>query len=157
VPRIALVSALLALLAHAACPPPAPARAEKVDLDAAGLRATATHVVLAEVKAVYERTQREGDYRVTRRVAELKVEQVEKGEGLDASAPLYVRYWTQTWAGAGAMPPGAGGHRGLPKEGERLRIYLARNAYDGFSTTNHDGGFNVIGANGFERLPAPRR
>jgi len=28
-------------------------------------------------------------------------------------------------------------------------IYLAKNAYDGFTRDNHDGGFNVIGANGF--------
>ena len=34
-----------------------------------------------------------------------------------------------------------------------MRIYLARNIYDEFSRKkNMDGGFNVIGANGFERL-----
>ena len=42
--------------------------------------------------------------------------------------------------------------RRIPKEGDRVRVYLARNAYDGFGD-NGDGGFNVIGANGF--APAP--
>jgi hypothetical protein len=51
------------------------------------------------------------------------------------------------------MPPGTNGHRGCPSEGATLRIYLARNAYDGFSDDNKDGGFNVIGANGFEEMP----
>ena len=31
-------------------------------------------------------------------------------------------------------------------------MYLARNAYDGFGADNKDGGLNVIGANGFEKL-----
>ena len=37
---------------------------------------------------------------------------------------------------------------------------LARNAYDGFTQDNTDGGFNVIGPNGFEPTPVkdrPRR
>jgi hypothetical protein len=152
--RAASALVVLALLIAAGAPRSEPARAEKVDMDAAALLSTATHVVVAEVKAIYERTAREGNYRVTRRVAALKVETVEKGDGIALDAPVYVRYWTQEWAGAGTMPPGTGGHRGLPKEGERLRVYLAKNAYDGFSTTNQDGGFNVIGANGFERLAA---
>jgi hypothetical protein len=37
-------------------------------------------------------------------------------------------------------------------------VYLARNAYDGYTFDNKDGGFNVIGANGFETLnPTPAR
>jgi hypothetical protein len=39
----------------------------------------------------------------------------------------------------------------LPQPKERFRIYLARNAYNGFGHTN-DGGYDVIGANGFEKL-----
>jgi hypothetical protein len=34
-------------------------------------------------------------------------------------------------------------------------VYLARNAHDGFDPDNKDGGFNVIGANGFEKLAPP--
>ena len=40
----------------------------------------------------------------------------------------------------------------LAKEGESLRIYLARNASDGFNRENKDGGFNVVFPNGFERI-----
>jgi hypothetical protein len=54
-------------------------------------------------------------------------------------------------------PPSTSGHRGLPEEGDRVRVYLARNAYDGFTDQNEDGGYNVIGANGFELLPELRQ
>jgi hypothetical protein len=43
-------------------------------------------------------------------------------------------------------------HRGLPASGYSVRVYLARNAYDGFTNQNKDGGFNVVGPNGFEVL-----
>jgi hypothetical protein len=132
-----------------------PALAEKAPMSPERLRSTATHVVTAEVVAIYSRTGNEGFYRRTWHVAEIRVREVEKGDGIDTSKPLYVRYWTQTWNGPGPPPPGTSGHRGLPKEKDTLRIYLARNAYDGFSTNNTDGGFNVIGANGFEKLTAP--
>jgi hypothetical protein len=62
---------------------------------------------------------------------------------------VYVRYWHRESVGAPRLD--TNGHRGLPKQDEILRIYLARNAYNGFGTTN-DGGFDVIGANGFEKL-----
>lgn len=127
--------------------------AEKVDMAKERLASTATHVVLAKVAAVYTRVVREQDWNVTRHVAEVGIEAVEKGEGIATSDPLYVRYWTREWAGRGTPPPSTAGHRGLPKEGARVRIYLARNAYDGFDPENNDGGFNVIGANGFEALP----
>jgi hypothetical protein len=142
--RIAVPLALivLALAVHA----------EKADMPPEGLRRTATHVVVGEVKAIYTRESREGKWRYTRYVAEVSVEKVEKGEGLAKGALVYARYWTRRWIARSAPPPSTSGHRGLPKEGETLRIYLARNAYDGFTNDNKDGGFNVIGANGFERL-----
>lgn len=135
------------------CLIPTHAWAEKAPLPPEALRKTATHVVKAEVVAIYTRTANEGGYRVTRHVAEIRVREVEKGDGIDPSAPLYVRYWTQRWSGIGQAPLGTAGHRGLPNAGDTLRIYLARNAYDGFTDKNSDGGFNVIGANGFEKLP----
>ena len=145
--RTFLALALIAFVASSVA-------AEKVDMPKDRLASTATHVVVAKVAAVYTRTVREGNYDVTKYVAEVRVETVEKGAGIATVDPLYVRYWTQQWAGkADAMPPGTAGHRGLPKEGARVRIYLAKNAYDGFDPNNKDGGFNVIGANGFEALP----
>jgi hypothetical protein len=127
------------------------ARGEKASMPPDALTKVATHIVRGEIKAIYTRTERDGQWKVTRYVAEVKLEKVEKGEGLAAGGLVYVRYWTRSWTGFGAPPPSTSGHRGLPKAGETLRIYLARNAYDGFTKENNDGGFNVIGANGFER------
>ena len=126
------------------------AHAEKVDLPPAGLRKTATHVVTGTVKAIYERKERKDGWAYTRYVAEVAIDAVEKGAGLEKGRLAYVRYWRRSYVG-GKPPPSTSGHRGLPKAGETLRIYLARNAYDGFGKTQ-DGGLNVIGANGFERL-----
>jgi hypothetical protein len=134
----------------------APAGAEKVDMSPEQLRKTATHLVTGQVLAVYERTQPEGDWKYTRYVAELRVGACEKGEGVRKGDLVYVRYWRRAWVGQGQMPPSTTGHRGLPSKGQTVRVYLARNAYDGFTFDNKDGGFNVIGANGFEPLgPGP--
>ena len=88
---------------------------------------------------------------------EVAVETVEKGEGIAKGSLAYVRYWhKEGWLGRrDTAPIGTAGHRGLPKEGDRVRAYLARNAYDGFGTDNRDGGLDVIGANGFQPPPAP--
>ena len=132
------------------------AHAEKVPMTPANLKRAATQVIVGNVVAIYSRIAKEGRWKVTRYVAEVKVTAVEKGEGVKVGDLVYARYWHRVWASLGVPPPSTGGHRGLPKDGETLRIYLARNAYDGFTNDNHDGGFNVIGANGFERLKKPR-
>jgi len=128
------------------------AKAEKIDLSPAQLLKTATHVIDGQVLAVYERTETHGDWRYTKCLAEVRVDTCDKGEGLKKGDLIYVRYWQREWIGKGDVPPSTIGHRGLPKDHETMRIYLARNAYDGFSNDNNDGGFNVIGANGFEKL-----
>src|SRR5688500_10538962 len=89
------------------------------------LKNTATHIITAEVSRIYQRQSKEGMRTVTRYLAEVRVKSVEKGEGIQPDSLLYVRYFTQ------ANPPGVtdtAGHRGLPAEGQRVRIYLARNA-----------------------------
>lgn len=149
--RIAL--SLLTLLTCTAFAPRA-AWAEKVDMPPAALRKTATHVVTGTVRAIYTRTENAKGWRTTHHLAEVSIGGLEKGAGLSVGGLVYVRYWTRRWAGIGAPPPSTNGHRGIPKQGETLRIYLARRAYDGFGETQ-DGGFNVLGANGFERL-APK-
>ena len=125
--------------------------AEKVPTSSAGLRKQATHIVQGKVKTVYTRTSREAGFRLDRHVAEVEVLEVEKGDGLAQGGLVYARYWDRTWVAPGYPPPGTNGHTGLPTEGEILRIYLARGAYDGFGETL-DGGYNVLGRNGFERL-----
>jgi hypothetical protein len=141
---LALVGAAGAALA------PAPAPREKADLSPDQLLEISTHVIVGEVKQVWTREESSFNWDWTRHVAEIAVEGVEKGEGLAAGELVYVRYWTKRWDGFGAPPPDTNGHRGLPKAGERVRAYLARDAYDGFGKSD-DGGFNVIGANGFAK------
>ncbi len=127
--------------------------AEKPNLPPEKLRELATHVVTGEVTAVFAREpERVGRYDRTYYVAEVKVATCEKGESIKPESLVYVRYWRQAWAGPGPVAPGTSGHRGLPEQGSKMRIYLARNAYDGFTRDNTDGGLNVIGANGFEVL-----
>lgn len=129
-----------------------PAKGEKINMSPDALRKTATHVMVGTVVGVYERTETVGDWKFTRCVAQVRVSNWEKGDSVDHGKLTYVRYWHRRWIGKGRVPPSTSGHRGLPSEGETLRVYLARNAYDGFTRDNKDGGFNVIGANGFEKL-----
>ena len=131
------------------------ALAEKAQMSPDALKKVATQVVVGDVVAIYARETKEGRWKYTRYCAEVKVTAVEKGTDAKVGDLVYARYWQRRWASLGVPPPSTNGHRGLPKEGESLRIYLARNAYDGFSMENNDGGFNVIGANGFERLKKP--
>lgn len=128
------------------------ARGEKVDMSPEELRQTATDVIVGKVVRVYERTAAEGAWNYTRFIAEIRVNAVEKGEAIEPDGLVYVRYWKRRWFGGGRGPTSTSGHRGLPREGATLRVYLAQNAYDGFSRENQDGGFNVIGANGFEKI-----
>jgi hypothetical protein len=134
-----------------------PALAEKVDMSPDDLRSTATHVIVGKVSAIYARTESGGDWRYTHYVAEARVLASEKGEGLKKGDLVYVRYWRRAWIGKSRQPPSTSGHRGLPGVGATVRIYVAKNAYDGFSFDNKDGGFNVIGANGFEEIKPERR
>lgn len=129
-------------------------QAEKASMSPEALKETATHVLTGQVKAIYQRTEVEGNWTYVRYVAEIRVGECEKGEGIKAGDLVYVRYWHRGWTGKGLVPPSTSGHRGLPTERESIRVYLSRNAYDGFSHDNKDGGFNVIGANGFEKLKA---
>ena len=145
--RRALPTVALAALAVAGT-----TRAEKAPLSPEELRKTATHIVVGQVAAVYSRTETNGDWKYTHYLAEVRVNECEKGDGLKKGDLVYARYWVRQWVGAGKQPPSTAGHWGGPARGDTLRIYLARNAYDGFTFDNHDGGFNVIGANGFEPL-----
>lgn len=138
---------LLAVLAFA----PSAARSEKVDVPKSGLQKGATHIVTGEVKAIYTKVSTEGSWKYTRYVAEVDIEKVEKGEGLSAEGLVYVRYWRRKWVSRKPVPPSTGGHRGLPKEGSKLRVYLAQNVYNGAGTVK-DGGYDVYFANGFEAL-----
>jgi len=128
---------------------------EKVDMSPENLVKTATDVITGKVTAIYAREESRGGYDYTHYAAEVKVATVEKmgARMIEVGDVMYVRYWTKK---AGFFTPpavGTNGHRGRPDVGDSKRIYLARNAYDGFDPKNADGGYNVIGANGFESIP----
>jgi hypothetical protein len=123
---------------------------EKPDLPPETLARMATHVVVGEVRQIWSRKERSGGWDTERLVAEIAVESVEKGDDLEPGELVYARYWHRRWAFFGQGPTDTSGHRGLPEPEERVRVYLARDAYDGFGRTD-DHGFNVIGANGFAR------
>ena len=131
------------------------------------LRSGATHVVTGTVQRVYLSEERDGRWDVGEHVAELRVDGVEKapqGSGWSSEVlpegPVYVRWMTRAfrkrwWWSDGTPPLSSAGHRGwTPEPGQRVRVYLARRAHDGFHTAdeNGDGGFNVLYPNGFERL-----
>jgi hypothetical protein len=127
------------------------AAAEQIDLTPAQLRKLATHVIVGSIVSVRQSKEERDGWRYTWFVAQVKISQVEKGTGLRQGDVCDVRYWIRSWQGKG-VPLTTYGHRGLPNVGGRLRIYLARNSYHGFSRQNHDRGFNVIGPNGFQKL-----
>lgn len=129
-----------------------PAWGKQVDLLPHELVNTATHVVVGDVVAVYERRATEGDWKVARYLAELRVSNAAQGDGIVKSDLIYTRCRQRRWAGKGRVPWTTSGHHGLPSEGDTVRVYLARHVDDGFHRANHDGGLNVMGANGFEQL-----
>jgi hypothetical protein len=128
----------------------------KMIMSPAKMRNTATHVIVGPVVRIYHHDQTAQDKRITNYVAEIRAERIEKGQGLNNGDLVYARYWTSAWLPTATPVPDQLGHRGLPKEGETLRVYLARNAYDGAGYTQ-DGGFNVLFADGFEGLGQERK
>ena len=117
------------------------------------LEKTATHIVVGKVQAVYSYKEREGipvlsGYEYDHKVAEVKIEKVEKGKITESL--VYVRYWSRNWKGLGLPPPGGQSYENQPKKGETCRFYLAKNAYDGWSKGSQDGGYNVVYVNGIQ-------
>ena len=120
------------------------------------LETIATHIVVGKVQAVYSHKEREGiplvsGYEYDHKVAEVKIEKVEKGKVSEKL--IYVRYWSRKWMGIGLPPPGGQSFSPQPEKGQMCRFYLAKNSYDGWSEKgNQDGGYNVVYVNGVEPI-----
>ena len=120
------------------------------------LEKTATHIIVGKVQAVYSYKEREGvplvsGYEYDHKVAEVKVEKVEKGK--ISESLVYVRYWSRKWKGIGLPPPGGQSYENQPKKDQTCRFYLAKNSYDGLSKDeNQDGGYNVVYVNGVQPI-----
>ena len=120
------------------------------------LEKIATHVVVGKVLTIYSYKEREGipvvsGYEYDRKVAEVKIDKVEKGKMSESL--VYVRYWSREWKGLGLPPPGGQSYEPQPKKGQTCRFYLVKNAYDGWSKDeNQDGGYNVVYVNGIQPI-----
>ena len=120
------------------------------------LETIATHIVVGKVQAVYSYKEREGiplvsGYEYDHKVAEVKIEKVEKGKVSEKL--IYVRYWSRKWKGMVLPPPGGQSFSPQPEKGQMCRFYLAKNSYDGLSEKgNQDGGYNVVYVNGVEPI-----
>ena len=125
------------------------AQAEKAPYTKTQLEKVATHVLVGKVQAIYSFTEREGKYEYVHKVAEVQVEQLEKGKGPERL--VYVRYFDRNWKGFGLVPFGGGSYGSQPKKGDTYRFYLACDAYDGWSKKgSQDGGYNVVYTNGVQ-------
>jgi hypothetical protein len=87
------------------------------------LQKNSSHIVTGEVLAVYSYDDKDGDMVTARHVAEIKVDAVEKGEGLAAGQVVYVRLWTVKKRPEGWV--GASGHS-VPKPGDVVRAHVTR-------------------------------
>jgi hypothetical protein len=119
------------------------------------LEEIATHVVVGKVQAIYSYKEQEGipvlsGYEYDHKVAEVKIEKVEKGK--IAESLIYVRYWSRKWKGLGLPPPGVQSYENQPKKGQTCRFFLAKDAYDGWSKGSQDGGYNVVYVNGIQPI-----
>lgn len=103
----------------------------------------ATNVVTGTVTKVYSKDSKLGDTGVfTHYLVEIKVQKVEKGDGIKPEQPLYVRCSRPTKQ-PGTPIAGPSGHRYIPKEGETIRAFLNRQP---------DGGFEVVYPEGIDPL-----
>ncbi len=126
---------------------------EKAKMSPEALQKVATHIVIGKVQRVYTYQEKKDGYRYTHFLAEILPEKQEKGPKIDLQSPVYVRYFHRQDT---RDRVGGSGHYGYrPEQGDRVRAYVARKAYDGWhqAKDNQDGGFNVIPPNGFEKLP----
>ena len=111
------------------------------------LEQIATDIVVGKVQAIYSRTEREGNVEYVRKVAEVKIEKIEKGKVTDEL--IYVRYFDMQYIGKVIVGPGS--YSPQPTKGDTYRFYLARKTYDGWSLDGaQDGGYNVVYVNGIQ-------
>lgn len=118
------------------------------------LQEHATHIITGKVAAIYQRTTADDSYKQLRYVAEIVVDECEKGEGIQRGDRVSVWYWREVWIGRGYPPPNGTGNYDLPTEQESVRVYLQYLPHDDDSQYFKPGGYNVITPNGFETLPS---
>jgi hypothetical protein len=115
--------------------------AEVPNLSTAQLTKSATHVFTGTVQALYsyDKTVQNlhGEHVTAHYAAEVFVDAVEKGDGIEPRSLVYVRLWRAKKSPQGYV--GSSGH-GIPKT-KQVRVYLKR---------AKDGGLDVILPNGLQ-------
>ena len=93
------------------------ARGEKIP----EFRKDATHVVVGEITKVFKSEGKEYISYVVR----IRVEVLEKGSGAVAGQHFYAECFQRIpHNGPGVAAPGASGHSGVPKVGDRVRVFV---------------------------------
>jgi hypothetical protein len=121
------------------------------------LRREATHIVVGRVVRVYSAPERAvGKQRMVRLVAEVTVQEVEKGESVRPGDTIFARYWRAEWLGTPeeAPPDATTSIAPAPRAGDRVRAYLGLDRENGLGKDSGRG-LNVLFPNGFQILPRP--
>lgn len=97
-------------------------------------RSEATHVIVGTVEGVYVREEKDTRYYLV----EITIEKVEKGDGFKQGGTFYVGcyLWTPDYYKGKKLSPEeekrlalrGGAYDGVPKEGERIRVYAKHQA-----------------------------
>ena len=109
------------------------------------LLAISSDAIVGTVVRVYTHEETTKNYKTTLCIAEIAVEEVVKGDEIQPTDRVYVKYYYTKWIGDGPMAPGWNGQRGR-KAGSRIKVYLRG---------SKDSGFNVVEPNGFASFPKP--
>lgn len=129
-------------------------RAEKAPSGVAELTAAAALIVTGTVEVIQADRSLELPWEYLRYHALVKIAAVEKGDALAPGDRVGCRYWTRDWLRSATPPLTTNGHWPLPRSGQRVRVYLVADGYNGFGQTT-DGGYDVFGRNGWEILSTP--
>lgn len=129
---LSLAGVLLASSAHAV----------KVDMPGQAEKES-SHILTGTVTAIYAKVVREPKREWTHCVAAIRVESVEKGDGVKIGELIYVRYIGGVrWLSRGTPEIGPAGHENVPREGDRRKVCLTR---------GRDGAFDVYYVSGFKK------
>lgn len=130
-----------------------PASADVKPAKPADLAREATHIVVGKVIGIYTSSKMRKDSEMIQIVAEISIQKVEKGNGLQPEQLVYVRYWQTRWTGkTPERPDSSFSFHNAPKAGNQVRVYLGLNAQNGLGNAFPPGSYNVLLPNGFQVL-----
>jgi len=144
----------LILLILAALDFPASVHAEQPNMPLPALVEHASAILVGECQKAEKKTTRRGDMEDTSWFHHVKVDRVERdrttGTPVAAGDVVVILSQSRAWVGKGLPPTYGTGHRGMPAQGERCRVYASECA--GSARTEHDGvrWLNAMSPNGWQ-------